>query len=66
MNPLTTNPAIALMAARQQQAENAARTQLLRNARLAVSGPEPRRTRPRNGLRVPRWAYALRLRAAAH
>ncbi|MDX6301315.1 MAG: hypothetical protein QOF53_2529 [Nocardioidaceae bacterium] len=64
MNPITTNPAVAVMYAHQQQAEIALRTELLRNARLATNrrapGISPRRRRPR----VRRWAYALRLRVA--
>ena len=66
MNPLTTNPAIAVMNARQQQAEMAARTQLLRNARLAAhrDGARPTSSRRRPSMR--RWAYALRLRLATH
>ena len=67
MNPLTTNPAIAVMYARQQQAEMAARTELLRNARLAAhrDGPGPTSTSRRRP-RVRRWAYAVRLRMVAH
>jgi hypothetical protein len=66
MNPLTSNPAIAVMYAHQQQAEMSARTQLLRNARLAAHADVPRTGTRRNGRHVPRWAYALRLRVAPH
>jgi hypothetical protein len=66
MNPITSNPAIAVMYAHQQQAEMAARTRLLRNARLAARSEEPRRGTRRPGRHLPRWAYALRLRVAAH
>jgi hypothetical protein len=64
MNPLTTNPAVAVMYARQQQAEMAARTRLLRNARLAAHKDGARPTSSRRRPRMRHWAYALRLRVA--
>jgi hypothetical protein len=64
MNPITTNPAIAVMYAHQQQAEMAARTELLRNARLATNREAPGIPPRRRRHRMRRWAYTLRLRVA--
>ena len=66
MNPLTMNPAIAVMYARQHEAEITARSRMQRAARLAGHVERPRTVPPRRRLRVRRWAYALRLRVVPH